>query len=77
MLAPNVSRTEYSLSNIDDGYLTLLDSEGVEKTDVKLSDDEEGAKLKEAFENGDMVSVTVIAAMGEEAVASFRVEKEK
>jgi len=76
MEAPNVTRVDYTLMDIaDDGYLSLLDKDGQEKSDVKLPEGEEGDKIKAAFDNGDNLSVCVIAAMGEEAVVSFKNEK--
>eukprot|EP01080_Neovahlkampfia_damariscottae_P011150 gene11150-3972_t len=76
MNAPNVTRIDFSLMDIDeDGYLVLLDKDGEEKSDVQLPESEEGQKLRAAFDNGDNLSVCVIAAMGEEAVVSFKNEK--
>lgn len=57
----------------DDGYLSLLDSSGTPKDDVKLPDGDLGKQLKAAFsEEEKEYNVTIISAMGEEAVISFK-----
>ncbi|KAJ1648820.1 translation initiation factor eIF5A [Dispira simplex] len=72
MDVPNVSREEYSLLNIDDGFLSLMTSDGVTKDDVKLPDGDMGDKMTTDFEDGKDLTVTVLKAMGEEAVVSYK-----
>jgi translation initiation factor 5A len=76
MDVPNVSRTEYELSYIeDDGFVSLMAADGSSKDDIKCADDMLD-KLKEAFEqaqdNDKAIVVTVLTAMGEEAIISFK-----
>merc|ERR1712093_337272 len=63
---PNVTRNEYTLVNIDDGYLNLMTTEGGEKNDVKVPDNEVGEQIEKDFEDGKELVVTIVTAMGEE-----------
>lgn len=66
MDVPNVTRTEYQLVNIDDGFLNLMTNEGVSKDDVKLPEGELGDQIQQMFDDGKDLLVTIVAAMGEE-----------
>ncbi|KAK9693098.1 translation initiation factor eIF5A [Basidiobolus ranarum] len=46
--------------------------DGSMKDDVKLPDGDLGDKIEEDFNEGKELLVTVISAMGEEAVVSFK-----
>jgi len=72
MDVPNVSRVEYSVINIDDGYLNLMLPDGSTKDDVKLPEGELGEKLQADFDDGKELMATVISSMGEEACVSFK-----
>ena len=52
MDVPNVSRTEYQLSYIDDEFLSLIRPDGSEKSDVKVPEGELGVKIREYEEAG-------------------------
>ena len=75
--APIVSRKEYSLMNIDEDFLELLQDDGEIKSDVALPNAEHlkdvAAKIKEIFEEGKKEClVTVINVMGTEQVTEVR-----
>jgi translation initiation factor 5A len=72
MDVPNVSRSEYQLIDIDDGFLSLMTNDGDTKDDVKLPENELGDKLQAEFDEGKDLLVTIIAAMGEEAPVSYK-----
>jgi len=76
--APIVERVEYSLLNIDDDYLELLDAQNQVKSDVNLPEDEHlkdvTDKIKKFFEEGKQTSVTVLKTMGKELVVDAKVE---
>lgn len=72
MDVPNVGRQEYSLLDIDDGYMSLMLPDGSTKDDVKLPEGELGSKIAADFEEGKEIIVTVITAMGEEAAISAK-----
>ncbi|KAI9323418.1 eukaryotic translation initiation factor 5A-2 [Dichotomocladium elegans] len=72
MDVPNVVRREYSLVNIDDGFLSLMLDDGSLKDDVKVPDNELGAQLQADFDEGKELLVSVVAAMGEEHALSYK-----
>ena len=75
---PNVTKREYNLINIDDeDFLTLEDLEsGDMREDIKLSNHKHwikvNEKIREEFEGGEDLVLTVIKAMGKECVISSR-----
>merc|ERR1711955_133267 len=66
MNVPNVTRQDYQVTNIDDGFVDLMDDNGETKSDLKVPDDEVGKEVTERFDNGDNFVVTVLCAVGEE-----------
>ncbi|KAJ3214936.1 Eukaryotic translation initiation factor 5A [Dinochytrium kinnereticum] len=72
MDVPNVNRTEYALLDIDEGFLSLMTSDGGTKDDVKLPDGELGEKIQQEFSDGKELVVTVVTAMGEEMALSYK-----
>jgi len=72
MDVPNVKRTDYSLMDIDDGYLNLLTSDGDQKNDLKLPEGEIGEQIQRMFDDGKDVVVSVIGAMGIEGVVAVK-----
>jgi len=72
MDVPNVSRNEYQLVNIDDGYLNLMNNDGVSKDDVKVPEGDLGRDIAAGFDEGKDLLVTIISAMNEEAAISFK-----
>ncbi|KAJ1965833.1 translation initiation factor eIF5A [Dipsacomyces acuminosporus] len=72
MEVPVVSRNEYSLINIEDGFLSLMKDDGEMKEDCKLPEGDLGAQMEADFNDGKELNVTVLSAMGEEAAISFK-----
>ncbi len=72
MDVPNVTRTEYQLVNVDDGFLNLMTGEGVSKDDVRIPDGELGDKIQADFDDGKDLLVSIVAAMGEEMAMSVK-----
>lgn len=72
MDVPRVNRQEYSLLDIDDGYLSLMTASGDTKDDVKVPDGELGSKLEADFEEGKELIVCILTSMGEEAAISYK-----
>ena len=75
--APIVKRIEYTLLNIDDTALELLDKDGEVKSDVNLPDAEHlldvSKDIKRIFEEGKKEClVTVIATLKKELVTEVR-----
>ncbi|KAF9040156.1 eukaryotic translation initiation factor 5A-2 [Panaeolus papilionaceus] len=72
MDVPNVSRNEYQLVNIDDGFLNLMNQDGASKDDVKVPEGDIGKEIQGAFDEGKDLLVTIISAMGEEQAISWK-----
>ncbi|KAF9159379.1 Eukaryotic translation initiation factor 5A [Actinomortierella ambigua] len=72
MDVPNINRNEYTLLNIEDGFLTLMLADGSTKEDVKLPDSDLGQEIESNFDDGKELLVTIVSAMGEEAAISFK-----
>ncbi|KAF5376034.1 hypothetical protein D9615_007765 [Tricholomella constricta] len=72
MDVPNVSRYEYQLVNIDEGYLNLMNNDGVPKDDVRVPEGDLGKEIQTGFDEGKDLLVTIISAMGEEQAISCK-----
>ncbi|KAJ1928192.1 translation initiation factor eIF5A [Tieghemiomyces parasiticus] len=72
MDVPHIKRAEYSLIDIDNGFLALMDGDGLPKDDIKLPENELGDAIKKEFEAGKDIAITVLTAMGEEAAISWK-----
>ena len=73
MTAPNVTRAEYALIDVDDGQVSLQDDAGEIREDLSLPKDRElSEKIKKEFEGGKDMMVTVVGAMGEESIMSCK-----
>lgn len=62
---------------IDDGFLSLMLTDGSTKEDVKLPEGELGEKMQEEFDEGKDLLVTVVSAMGEEHALSCKFLKKE
>ncbi|KAE8780524.1 Eukaryotic translation initiation factor 5A-2 [Hordeum vulgare] len=72
---PYVIITEYQLLDIPDdgGFVTLLTDTGSTKDDIKLpTDDSLRDQLKDDFNEGKDLMVSVMSAMGEEQICGFK-----
>jgi len=73
MDVPNVKRADYQLMDItDEGYVSLLLTDGNTKEDLKLPEGELGTTLRESFDSGKELIVSVLSAMDEESVVAFK-----
>ncbi|KAJ7226287.1 eukaryotic translation initiation factor 5A-2 [Mycena rebaudengoi] len=72
MDVPNVSRNEYQLVNVDDGFLNLMTQDGVPKDDVKIPEGDLGKEISSGFDDGKELLVTIVSAMGEEQAISVK-----
>ena len=72
MDVPNVKRNEYQLVNIDDGFLNLMNNDGVAKDDVKVPEGDLGKDIQAGFDEGKDLLVTIISAMNEEQAISYK-----
>jgi len=72
---PNVDRVEYQLTDIRDGYVSLMDGEGKLREDLKVPEGELGEKIKELFEDGEDINIVVLSAMGHDQIMEYKIEK--
>ncbi|XP_076889579.1 eukaryotic translation initiation factor 5A-like [Bidens hawaiensis] len=71
---PHVNRTDYQLIDIsEDGFVSLLTESGGTKDDLKLpTDDTLLTQIKDGFNEGKDLVVTVMSAMGEEQICALK-----
>ena len=73
MEVPVVGRKEYTLIDItEDGFVSLMTDSGDTKDDLKLPTDDLGTAIQAAFDEGKELILSVISAMGEEAIIAQR-----
>ncbi|XP_029983573.1 eukaryotic translation initiation factor 5A-1-like [Sphaeramia orbicularis] len=72
MDVPHVSRKDYQLSNIDDGFLSLMDDNGELREDLKIPEGDVGKDIEKRFDNGENLIITVLKALDEEQVVSIK-----
>lgn len=78
MDVPNVTRVEYTLTDIDEGYLVLMDDSGDIKEDLTLPPNDLGPEIQNAFDNlkdEKEILVTVLGACDKEQVISYKLSK--
>merc|ERR1739841_84449 len=73
MNVPNVTRKDYQMVNIDDGFAELMDDDGEPKDDLKVPEDDIGKEVTQKFNDGEQFSVTVLSACGEERIVGTKV----
>ena len=65
------------MTNIDDGYLSLMEDSGETREDLKLPEGDLGKEISTKFENDETFLVTVLKAMEEEAVIATKAQQTK
>merc|ERR1712098_538709 len=72
MEVPNVTRKDYQLLAVDDGFLSLLDDNGDTRDDLKCPEGDIGTEIMTAMENDRDLLVTCLSAVGEEMVIATK-----
>eukprot|EP00727_Mastigamoeba_balamuthi_P001086 m51a1_g10975 putative eukaryotic translation initiation factor 5a-2 (168) ;mRNA; f:282256-283174 len=75
MEVPVVKRTELTLLNVTDeepAFTSLLMEDGTTREDLKVPEGDMGKQLKADFAAGKELCVTIQAAMGTEAIISYK-----
>nr|XP_046268844.1 eukaryotic translation initiation factor 5A-2 [Scatophagus argus] len=72
MDVPHVSRKDYQLCDISDGFLTLMDDGGETREDLKLPTGDLGKEIQAKFDNSDTFMVSVLKALDEENVIGIK-----
>ena len=73
--APFVKKVEYLLVDITDDRLNVLDDDNEEQVFPYPPDEDLMKRIKEAFDDGKEVSVTVTSAMGTDQVMDLKVKQ--
>ncbi|GAA6223322.1 eukaryotic translation initiation factor 5A-1-like [Lates japonicus] len=73
MNVPNVTRKDYQVIDVSDGYIGLLDDSGETREDLKVPDGDLGKEIEKKFSNGEQFVVTVMKALNEEHVVGTKV----
>ncbi|XP_076306707.1 eukaryotic translation initiation factor 5A-1-like isoform X2 [Tachypleus tridentatus] len=70
---PNVSRSDFMLVDIsDDGFVSIMNDNGDTRDDLRVPEGELGQKIRDDFEKDSSVIVTVLSAVGEEAIVASK-----
>jgi len=69
---PNVTRSDFQLLDIEDGFVTIMDESGSTRSDLRLPDNEIGQKIKAEFESGAELIVTVLKCLNEECLIASK-----
>ena len=66
---PVIDRTEYQVLSAEDGYLSLMDTEGNVKEDIEIPEGEMGDQIVDGLAEGlkDVVATVLSAPVGKEA----------
>lgn len=59
MDVPHVKREDYQLTDIDDGFLVLLNDNGDLREDLKIPDGDLGTQLRSEFDSGKELVVSI------------------
>lgn len=62
----------FQLTNIDEGYLSLMNDDNETRDDLKLPEGDLGKEIQVKFDNDEQLMLTVLKAMGEEAVVGTK-----
>lgn len=73
--APFVTRQEYNLMSINDGFLQLLDENGATREDLRLPESDVGQAIDDAWRNEKSLIITCLRACGEEMVMEFKEDR--
>lgn len=72
MDVPNVSRVDYQVCDITDGFMSLMDDSAATRDDLKVPDNDLGKEIQTKFDNSDQFMVTVMKACEEECVTGIK-----
>jgi len=73
---PNVTKMEYQLIDITrDNFLSLMDANGVLKEDIKLVEGELCENIRNEFDDGKELSITIQSAMNQESIIAYKIIK--
>lgn len=72
MDVPNVSRRDYQVIGVTDGFLSLMDDNCETREDLKVPDNDLGRDIVKKFDNGEQFMVSVLKALTDEDVVAIK-----
>ncbi|CAK6965950.1 eukaryotic translation initiation factor 5A-1-like [Scomber scombrus] len=72
MDVPNVTRKDFDVIDVTEGYLTLIDDSGQTREDLKVPTGDVGKDIEKKFSDGESFMVTVMRAVAEEHVVATK-----
>ena len=72
MDVPNITRNDYQLVDISEGFLSLMMDNGDVREDLRVPDGDLGKEIENKFAAGEEMLVTVLSAMGEESAVALK-----
>jgi len=75
MNVPHVTRKDYQLMDISEGYLQLMNDIGDIREDLKNPDNDCGIEIQTRLDAGESLSVTVLKAMDDETAIAVKTMK--
>ncbi|XP_034044326.1 eukaryotic translation initiation factor 5A-1-like [Thalassophryne amazonica] len=69
---PVIKRRDYQVVNIQEGFMSLMDDNGDIREDLRVPEGEVGKDIQTKFDAGEEITVTVLAAMGEECAIGVK-----
>ena len=76
MVAPFVHNSTYSLTDINDGFCSLMDDNGELKEDLKIPEGDLGENITREFESDRGINLIVTRAMDTECITSYKLDNE-
>ncbi|XP_003962426.1 eukaryotic translation initiation factor 5A-1-like [Takifugu rubripes] len=77
MDVPNTRRKDFQVISENEGYLHLMDDEGNVREDLRIPEGDLGKEIQAKLTNDDEFMVTVLTAMGEEAIVTIKNTQKK
>lgn len=72
MDVPNVTRTDYQVCDITEGFMSLMDDNATTRDDLKVPPNDLGKDIQAKFDSSDTFLVTVTKACDEEQVTGIK-----
>jgi len=77
VLVPDVEKFDLPLISIDDeDFLSLLEQDGNTRNDLRLPETALGDSIKEKYDQGEVLLITLLSSMGTELIVDFKFSKD-
>ncbi|XP_029973148.1 eukaryotic translation initiation factor 5A-1-like [Salarias fasciatus] len=72
MNVPNVTRKDYQVLGVSDGFLSLMTDSGNVRDDLKMPEGDLSKEIESKIDNDEVFVVSVLSALGEEQVVAVK-----